>query len=77
MNRADFQKLAEIRLEEAATLLNAGKFDGAYYLSGYAVECGLKACIAKQTKAGIFRRTERLWIPATHTTSGNYCWLLR
>ena len=22
---------------------------GAYYLAGYAVECGLKACIAKQT----------------------------
>ena len=24
--------------------------DGAYYLAGYAAECGLKACIAKQTK---------------------------
>ncbi len=23
--------------------------DGAYYLAGYAVECGLKACIAKTT----------------------------
>ena len=25
-------------------------FDGAYYLAGYAVECGLKACIAKLTR---------------------------
>jgi hypothetical protein len=24
--------------------------DGAYYLAGYAAECALKACIAKQTK---------------------------
>jgi|SRR3972149_11195590 len=50
MNRTDFQKLAEIRLQEAKALLDAEKFDGAYYLCGYAVECALKACIAKQTK---------------------------
>lgn len=49
MNRADFQQLAEIRVEEAAALLAAQKWDGAYYLAGYAVECALKACIAKQT----------------------------
>jgi hypothetical protein len=31
-------------------LLSAqGKPDGAYYLAGYAVECSLKACIAKLT----------------------------
>lgn len=29
--------------------LAAGRWSGAYYLSGYAVECALKACIAKQT----------------------------
>ena len=26
------------------------RYAGAYYLAGYAVECGLKACIAKQTR---------------------------
>jgi len=33
----------------AEALLNAGQWSGAYYLAGYAVECGLKACIAKLT----------------------------
>lgn len=28
----------------------AGLADGAYYLAGYAVECALKACIARKTK---------------------------
>lgn len=50
MNRRDFQELARVRLDEARTLLAAGRFDGSYYLSGYAVECALKACIAKKTR---------------------------
>ncbi len=54
MNRGDFQKLAEIRLEEARALRDASKFEGAYYLAGYAVECALKACIAKRTVAEEF-----------------------
>jgi hypothetical protein len=49
MNRYDFQKLANLRVAEARTLLDNGHFAGAYYLIGYAVECALKACIAKQT----------------------------
>ena len=35
--------------DEAAALLAQQKWDGAYYLAGYAVECALKACIAKRT----------------------------
>jgi HEPN domain-containing protein len=50
MNRSDFQKLAEVRLKDAQVLLEKGCYSGAYYLAGYVVECGLKACIAKQTK---------------------------
>lgn len=50
MNRVDLQKLAEMRIDEALALLNAKKYSGAYYLAGYAVECGLKACIAKRTR---------------------------
>lgn len=49
MNRGDFQKLAEVRLKEARALLAAELPEGAYYLAGYAVECALKACIAKRT----------------------------
>ena len=49
--RSDLQKLAEMRLREARTLFEAGYYAGAYYLASYAVELGLKACIAKQFKA--------------------------
>lgn len=50
MNRTDLQNLANERIAEAKILLDSGKWSGAYYLAGYAVECGLKACIAKLTK---------------------------
>jgi hypothetical protein len=49
VNRADWQHLAEVRIAEAEALLALvpPRPDGAYYLAGYAVECGLKACIAR------------------------------
>lgn len=50
MNRREFRDLVGIRLAEAKLLLDNGLFDGAYYLSGYAVECALKACIARRTR---------------------------
>ena len=50
MNRVDLQSLADLRIREAQILPTAGSFAGAYYLAGYAVECGLKSCVAKQTK---------------------------
>lgn len=51
MNRYDLQKLSRLRVREAKVLLENKCYDGAYYLLGYAVECALKACIARQTKA--------------------------
>jgi HEPN domain-containing protein len=48
--RKDFQRLAELRAKEAATLSKTGNQQGAYYLAGFAVECALKACIAKKTR---------------------------
>jgi hypothetical protein len=50
MMRNDFQRLADLRAEEAAILVKARKMQGAYYLAGFAIECGLKACIAKRTR---------------------------
>lgn len=47
MNLTQLQQLAEERVRDAEALLNVGQWSGAYYLVGYAVECGLKACIAK------------------------------
>ncbi len=45
MNRMELRQLAEDRLNDAALLLAGQRWSAAYYLSGYAVECGLKACI--------------------------------
>jgi hypothetical protein len=45
VNRIELQQLAEDRLLDAQALLAAGRWSGAYYLAGYAVECGLKACV--------------------------------
>lgn len=50
MNRATFQRISEIRTREASALLTVGHYLGAYYLVGYAVECALKACMAKQVR---------------------------
>ena len=48
MNRSDLQALADLRITEAEVLLQNGMNAGAYYLAGYAIECGLKAAVAKQ-----------------------------
>src|SRR5262249_10273775 len=50
MTRADLQQLSRLRRREARVLLDAGHSAGAYYLVGYAVECALKACIARSTR---------------------------
>lgn len=54
MNRTDFQRLAMEFLRDAKALLAARRWARAYYVSGYVVECGLKAAIAKLTKEGDF-----------------------
>jgi HEPN domain-containing protein len=48
VNRAELQRLTRDRIRDAKALLTAGRWSGAYYLAGYAVECGLKACIIVQ-----------------------------
>ena len=50
MNRKEFQSLTVLRTREAKILLRENCYAGAYYLTGYAIECVLKACIAKQVK---------------------------
>ena len=45
MNRAAWQKLAFERVKDAKGLLQIKRWSAAYYLAGYAVECGLKSCI--------------------------------
>jgi HEPN domain-containing protein len=65
VNRKDLQFLAHTRLAEAKALLEAGHPDGAYYLAGYAVECALKACIARGTQRYEF--PDKKSVDASHT----------
>lgn len=48
--RSDLQRIAQAKLHDAELLLQHGRYSNAYYLGGYAVEIGLKACIARQIK---------------------------
>lgn len=50
MNRSILQSLSTQRRRDAFILLRERHFPGAYYLIGYAVECALKACVARQTR---------------------------
>ena len=50
LRRKDFQRLAELRAKESGALARNKNEAGAFYLSGYAVECALKACIAKEAR---------------------------
>ena len=49
--RRDLQRLAEGKLADAVLLFENRRFTNAYYLAGYAVELGLKACVARQIVA--------------------------
>lgn len=66
MNRKQLQALSEIRLREAQALFRTKHFSGAYYLAGYAVECALKACIAKQIKRYEFPDKQRVMDSYSH-----------
>ncbi|USJ36584.1 HEPN domain-containing protein [Dyadobacter fanqingshengii] len=59
---SDLRILALARLKEAIALYETGFYDGAYYLSGYAVEFALKAAICKNLNMDIFVK---------HAVSGN------
>ena len=50
LNRDTLRGLANNRLEEARVLLENKLWTGAYYMTGLAVECALKACLAGAVK---------------------------
>jgi hypothetical protein len=60
MTGPKFQRLAELRIGDSGILLQNNRWEGAYYLAGYAVECALKACICKAIPGNKFpdRETE-------------------
>ncbi|GGD93174.1 hypothetical protein GCM10011390_09920 [Aureimonas endophytica] len=53
MRRDDLRRAAEAKLADAQLLLANGRFANAYYLAGYAIEIGPKACIARQIVAEV------------------------
>jgi HEPN domain-containing protein len=69
MNKVKLEKLANIRIKEARILLDADCYHGAYYLAGYALECILKACIAKQVRAFDFQNKQLAQDSYTHNLS--------
>lgn len=50
MTRIDLQKLAQVKFDDAVLLCDHGRFGNSFYLAGYSVELGLKACVAKQIR---------------------------
>jgi hypothetical protein len=60
VNRQEARQLADEWVADAQLLLNAGRWHAAYYLTGYAVECGLKACVlARIERTGITFQEKR------------------
>ncbi|MBP2708215.1 HEPN domain-containing protein [Microbispora sp. RL4-1S] len=53
-----------MRMREARVLLEAKEWSGAYYLAGYAVECGLKACITRNF--GRYRMPDKDLVKDSH-----------
>jgi hypothetical protein len=60
VNRQEARQLADEWVVDAKSLRDAGRWHAAYYLAGYAVECGLKACVlAYIERTGIIFQDKR------------------
>jgi HEPN domain-containing protein len=69
MNRPTLQTLADERVKDAEALLAAGRWAAAYYLVGYAVECGLKACVLRHIE-----ETGAIYADAKYLKDLGGCW---
>src|SRR6266700_3947380 len=47
MSRSELRKIARARLRDSEVLFDTGRYDGATYLCGYAIELALKARICR------------------------------
>jgi HEPN domain len=45
VNQADLRRMAEERIKDARALLRGKRWEFAYYVAGYSVECALKSCV--------------------------------
>jgi HEPN domain-containing protein len=60
LKRNDLQSLARAHIKAALLLLDGGAYAGAYYFVGLAVECAIKACIARATEEFEFPEMKRV-----------------
>lgn len=66
MNQALLRKMVKERILDAESLLKDQRWAYAYYVAGYAVECGLKSCVLSRmvVTGGVF----------TNKKFAEWCW---
>jgi hypothetical protein len=69
VNRKTLQALAKERVKDAKALLGRKRWSAAFYLAGYAVECGLKACVLRHIE-----KTGRIFAEAKYLKRLAGCW---
>jgi hypothetical protein len=75
MTRADWQQIAEERLLATQALLAAHNWPSAYYLAGYAVECGLKWSEKSRYQMKTQTEAEELYNAIADTANGVMQWI--
>jgi HEPN domain-containing protein len=63
ISRTDLRRLARARLADSEVLFTKGRYDGAVYLSGYAIEVALKARICRTLKWSEFPSSKKEFEP--------------
>jgi HEPN domain len=64
-DRDTLRSIAQAKLDDAELLIQNKRFSNGYYLVGYAIEVGLKACIARQFVADVI--PDRKYVDAIYT----------
>lgn len=77
ISREQLGRLAKARLTDAQVLYKAGRFDGAFYLCGYAIELALKARICRTLKWPEFPETNQEFRPLQSFRTHDLAVLLR
>ncbi len=67
MTGTDFNHVAKERFEDAKALRAAGRFAGAIYLCGYAIECALKASICQHQQWAEYKLDPDYRLMKTHS----------
>lgn len=65
ISKRSLETLAQTRLDDAVHLFEMSRYSAAYYLTGYAVELGIKACIAGVFQANVI--PERSFVNAVYS----------